>query len=184
LVTNLGDYVSYSVKPNFKQLGPRFGKDVKGIARALAAVDPEEIVVLIGQHGYYELQGKEGTQRFTSDELDIKTHPKEGFVFQSDGTHGVALDLHITPELRAKGIAREVIRAIQDLRKAKGLAVEDRIRLQLGTTAEVITSALDLHKDDIAMEVLATSVALVGESDASDELLLDEGRVSISIEKA
>jgi isoleucyl-tRNA synthetase len=92
----------------------------------------------------------------------------------------VALDLEITDELRAEGIAREVIRSIQDLRKARGLAVQDRISLSLTSDDPVVTEALKLHGDLIAREVLATDVHANVSGDM-EEVALDEGLVLVGL---
>ncbi|MEA2452540.1 MAG: isoleucyl-tRNA synthetase [Actinomycetota bacterium] len=184
VVSGLADLVSYSVKPNFKALGPRFGARVKDVAAALGAADARSVVESIEGTGEAQITLGGKSETLTRDELDVRVEGREGFSLVQDGPYGVALDLEITDELRAEGIAREVVRAIQDLRKAKGLAVEDRITLRLGADDPVITGALEAHRDFVAREVLATEFELTGSVPDADEVALDEGVVHVSLEKS
>ena len=183
IVSGLAELVTYSVKPNFKALGPRFGARVKDVATALSATDARTIVEAVESHGAASIELGGETVALTGEELDIRIEGREGYSLVQDGPYGVALDLEITDELRAEGIAREVVRAVQDLRKSKGLAVEDRITLQLGSSEDVVARALAQHKDLIGSEVLATEVNLQGNVAGADEVALDEGSVRVSLEK-
>nr|MDQ3957735.1 DUF5915 domain-containing protein [Actinomycetota bacterium] len=179
--------VSYTVKPNFKALGPRFGPQVKDVAAALGRADARGVVEALerGSGATIEVDGEHVV--LGHEELDVRVSGREGFSLAQDGPFGVALDLHVTPELEAEGVAREVVRAVQDLRKGTGLAVEDRIELWLGSDDEAVRSALTQHREMIAAEVLATS-ALVGEEPpedaAGDELKLDRGLARIGLRKS
>jgi isoleucyl-tRNA synthetase len=184
VVSGLADLVTYSVKPNFKALGPRFGARVKDVARALSGADARTIVKAVERDGSASLDLDGETVALSCDELDIRIEGREGYSLVQDGPYGVALDLEITDELRAEGIAREVVRAVQDLRKSKGLAVEDRIKLQLGSSEDVVARALAAHRDLIASEVLATDVDLEHTIAGADEVELDEGSVLVSLEKS
>jgi isoleucyl-tRNA synthetase len=184
VVSGLADLVSYSVKPNFKALGPRFGPRVKDVAAALAGADARTIVEAVETTGAATITVGAETIALQSDELDIRVEGRTGYSLVQEAAYGVALDLEVTEELRAEGIAREVVRAIQDLRKAKGFAVEDRIELRLGSSIDAIASALRIHHGFIADEVLATTVTLEAPEGASDDIVLDEGRVSVGIAKA
>jgi isoleucyl-tRNA synthetase len=186
VVSGLADLVTYSVKPNFKALGPRFGAQVKEIAKALAASDARAIVESIEGSGSATITLAGDQVDLSREELDIRIEGREGFSLVQEGAYGVALDLEVDDELRAEGIAREVVRAIQDLRKARGLAVEDRISLELRTSDAVVASALEIHEELIAREVLATTVDRSGEVTRGDgeKVVLDEGTVEIQIAKA
>ncbi|MEA2499040.1 MAG: isoleucyl-tRNA synthetase [Actinomycetota bacterium] len=154
----LEDLITYTIKPNFKVLGPRFGKAMPEVARAIEAADPAEIVGAIEQGGSTMVYVEGDQLMLTADDLDIRIEGREGYSLAREGALGVALDLEISEELAAEGLAREVVRAIQDLRKAAGLAVEDRIELWLSTEDEAARTALERHEDYIAGEVLATTV--------------------------
>ena len=140
----LEELVSYTVKPNFRALGPRFGADMKKVAAAIGKADPAELVASIEGTGSAELSVDGGMVTLTGDELDIRIEGREGFSLAREGAYGVALDLDITPELLDEGVAREVVRAIQDLRKSSGLAVEDRIELWLDWDSEESAARFEL----------------------------------------
>jgi isoleucyl-tRNA synthetase len=188
----VGELVTYTVKPSFKALGPRFGAQVKDVAAALARADARALVEALEQHGEATLEIGGEHVALRRDELDVRVSGREGFSLAQDGPYGVALDLHVTPELAAEGVAREVIRAVQDLRKSSGLAVEDRIELWLTSDDAELEDALRAHEAMIAKEVLATSVTRgdapgwVGDAPeaAADEVRLDRGFARVGLRKA
>ena len=154
----VAELVSYTVKPNFKTLGPRFGPRVKSVAQAVAASDPAQIVHAIENEGVVHVDVEGEQVSLTRDDLDVRVEGREGFALVQDGPYGVALDIEITPGLRSEGTAREIVRAVQDLRKESGLAVEDRIVLWIDPAAPAVAAALDGFERSIAEEVLATEV--------------------------
>ncbi len=156
--SHVGELVSYTVKPNFKTLGPRFGSRVKSVAQAVAASDPAAVVAAIEGDGSFHLDVDGDQVSLTRDDLDVRVEGRQGFSLVQEGAYGVALDLDITPELLAEGVAREVIRGVQELRKSSGLAVEDRIELWLQADDDPVRAALETHQESIADEVLATRV--------------------------
>ena len=178
----LQELVTYSVRPNFKLLGPRFGARVKDVARALSAADAHALTDSLEATGAAVVHVDGEPLSLSTDELDVRIEGREGFSLAREGAYGVALDLELDAELIAEGIAREVVRAVQELRKASGLAVADRIELWLESDDEAVTRALDQHRDAIAAEVLATRVK-VNESPAPEthatELGLDQGSARI-----
>jgi isoleucyl-tRNA synthetase len=91
-----------------------------------------------------------------ADEVIITETPREGWAVASEAGASMALDLHLTPELRRAGLAREAIRLIQDARKSSGLEVSDRIELRYHATDDELAAALDEHRALVADEVLAT----------------------------
>ena len=182
----LEDLVTYTVKPNFKALGPRFGSQVKAVAAALGQADPAEIVATLENGDVYELQVGGTRAELGADDLDIRIEGREGFSLARESAYGVALDLELTEELIGEGIAREAVRAIQDLRKSSGLAVEDRIALWLNWSEEAVGAALRYHSSTVSAEVLAEETHLGEEpaGDASvDRLSLEQGDVVIGLRK-
>jgi isoleucyl-tRNA synthetase len=152
----LEELVSYSVKPRFNVLGPRFGSRVKEVATALARSDAHALVAELESAGSITLTVGGESVTLGADDLDVRVEGREGFSLVQEGAYGVALDLDLTPELKAEGAAREVVRATQELRKASGLEVEDRIELWLAADGE-LGAALADHEEFIAGETLATS---------------------------
>jgi isoleucyl-tRNA synthetase len=180
----LEDLVSYSVKPRFNTLGPRFGPRVKEVARALTEADAHALVAELEARDSVALflEGEEVS--LTRDDLDIRVEGREGFSLVQEGAYGVALDLDLTPELRAEGAAREVVRATQDLRKTSGLAVEDRIQLWLSGAGE-LADAMRAHEDFIAGETLATAThhGPPPANAAATTVAVDGGVVEVGLQK-
>jgi isoleucyl-tRNA synthetase len=116
----------------------------------------------------------------------VRVSGREGFSLAQDGPYGVALDLDVTPELAAEGAAREVVRAVQDLRKSSGLAVEDRIDLWLSSGDDEVAAALRTHGDMIAREVLAvrTELTAAPAGAAVDDVSLGDGSVRVGLRKS
>ncbi|HEX2296775.1 MAG TPA: isoleucine--tRNA ligase [Actinomycetota bacterium] len=182
----LAELVTYTVKPNFKALGPRFGKQVKDVAAALGAADAHDLVAALERDGAATLEVGDEHVALSREELDVRVSGREGFSLAQDGPYGVALDLDVTPELAAEGAAREVVRAVQDLRKSSGLAVEDRIELWLSTDDEAVVAALRRHGDFVAREVLAVRTELAPPPDgvATDDVALDDQSVRVGLRKS
>jgi isoleucyl-tRNA synthetase len=184
-VRGLEELVSYVVKPNFKSLGPRYGARVKAIAAGLSAMDARSIVRSLEERGSATIDVGGSPIELGSEDLDVRIEGREGFALAQDGAYGVALDVEVDDVLRSEGIAREIVRAVQDLRKSSGLAVEDRIELWL--TSEAHHDALIEHRDFIANEVLATS-AVVGEQPpkgaVADTLSIEGADVTIALRSA
>ncbi len=181
----IGELVSYVVKPNFKALGPRFGAKVRDVAAALAGADAHALVAALESDGTAAVEVGGETVALTRDELDVRVSGREGFSLAQEAHYGVALDLNVTPELVAEGVAREVIRAVQDLRKSSGLAVEDRIELWLASDDDDVARALARHEELIASEVLAVSTATGTAPDgaATDEVRLESGSARVGLRK-
>ena len=183
IARGLEELVDYTLKPNFKTLGPRFGKGVGQIAKALANVDAHAVVreIEAGRPARLSLDGTE--VELTADDLDVRVAGRESFSLAQDGPHGVALDLDLDDELVDEGVAREVVRAVQDLRKTSGLEVEDRIELWLVADQRALGRALERHSDYVASEVLAVSIHLEVPSDtsqlATDTIAVPPGNVTV-----
>jgi isoleucyl-tRNA synthetase len=160
----------FEVKPNYRVLGPRFGKHMPQVAAAIASLDPGRL--RDGGRAGINFDGKE--HEIGPDEVQIVLQPLEGYQVERSGTHAVALNLELDDELRREGLAREVVHAIQAARKAAGLNVEDRIALTLGGDAELL-AATRAHEDYVAGETLATSVTYDG-ADADAARSEIEGR--------
>jgi isoleucyl-tRNA synthetase len=167
VASGLEELVDYTLKPNFKTLGPRYGKRVGEIAGVLGQSDAHAIVRAIEEQGRARLSLGDSEVELTGEDLDIRVAGREGFSLAQDGPHGVALDLDLSDDLIAEGVAREVVRAVQDLRKSSGLEVEDRIALWLAAEEAGVRRALETHADAIASEVLATALHLESPADAA-----------------
>ncbi|MEI8057574.1 MAG: isoleucine--tRNA ligase [Actinomycetes bacterium] len=170
-----GDLVDVSVKANFRALGKRFGSATPTVAEAIAATDAEALVqALRGGQASVEVDG--APVSLTADDVIITETPRVGWAVASDSGETVALDLEVTPALRRAGLAREMVRLIQDARKSAGFAVSDRISVWWRATDTDLADALREHGSMVADEVLATTFD-EGASDGvldTDVALVDE----------
>jgi isoleucyl-tRNA synthetase len=150
-----GELVTYTVKPQFRSLGRRFGASTQAVAAAVGAADPALLAQAV-QAGTASVEVPSlGTVELTADDVIVTQTPLEGWGVATVGGETVALDLAVTPALRAEGWAREVVRLVQDARKSDGLDVTDRIALRWSAADPDLAAALNACRDMIAGEVLA-----------------------------
>ena len=123
------DLVDHTAKGNFRALGKRFAKDTPRVAAAIADADAEALATALAADGRATVQLDGAPVEVLSEEVIVSERPREGWSVVNEQGETVALDLEITPELRRAGLAREVIRAIQEARKGAGFEVSDRITL-------------------------------------------------------
>jgi isoleucyl-tRNA synthetase len=152
-----GDLVDHAAKGNFRTLGRRFGKRTPAVAAAVAAADAARMAAELeaGDATTVEVDGE--SVALSADEVVITERPREGWSVVNDQGETIALDLDMTPELVRAGLAREVIRLVQEARKASGFDVADRITLAWSGSGDV-AAALEEHLDLVAGEVLAVEV--------------------------
>jgi isoleucyl-tRNA synthetase len=151
--------VDVSVKANFRALGKRFGKQTPLVAEAITAADPTALVGALRGGDPLVLEVAElGHVTIGEDEVVVTETPREGWAVATESGESVALDLHIDDNLRRAGLAREIVRTLQEGRKNAGLDVSDRIRVWWSTDDEDVRLALADHGDAIATEVLAVEV--------------------------
>jgi isoleucyl-tRNA synthetase len=156
-VTEEAELVRYEVKPNYRALGPRFGKRMPQVAAAVQALDPAHVAKVMAGGGEVGISVDGGEHSLTPDEVTLALQPLEGYEVEAEAGHAVALQLELDDELRREGLAREIVHAVQNARKEAGLEITDRIELTLGGDSELIEAARE-HQPYIAGEVLATSV--------------------------
>ena len=149
-----GDLVDYTVKPNFRALGKRFGSGTPQVAQTIAAADPAWIASEIAAHGEFVLPFH---QKFSADDVLITERPRAGWSVVGEQGETIALDVELTDELIRAGWVREVIRGVQELRKNSGLDVSDRIRLSWAGTGDQGAAVL-AASEQIAAEVLAVEM--------------------------
>jgi isoleucyl-tRNA synthetase len=160
-VSEEADLVSYAVKPNYRSLGPRFGKRMPQVAAAVAALDPVHVAKVMADGGEVGISIDGDDHTIGPDEVTLALQPLEGYEVEAEAGHAVALQLELDDELRREGLAREIVHAVQNARKAAGLDISDRIELSLGGDDELIAAARE-HASYVRGEVLATSVAYDG----------------------
>ncbi|MGU9938384.1 isoleucine--tRNA ligase [Empedobacter brevis] len=170
-----------SIKPNFKTLGPKFGKEMKAISAATAELTNEQIVKL-EQSGQIDLLIDNKTLTLDLEDFEIATKDIPGWTVASNSTLTVALDLQLTDELIHEGVARELVNRIQNLRKETGLEVTDKIILNLKND-ESIVNAVEQNKDYICSETLAEDLVLQGEVANGTEVEINGLMTQIAITK-
>jgi isoleucyl-tRNA synthetase len=164
----------FELKPNYRSLGPRFGKQMPQVAAAIASLDPARLRA--GERVGVHVDGHE--HEIGPDDVLMTLQPLEGYQVERSGTHAVALNLELDDELRREGLAREVVHAVQGARKDAGLNVEDRIALSLAGDDELLEAAR-AHEDYVARETLATSVSYDGAVGPAADIEGRELRISV-----
>jgi len=173
-----GEYFEHQVRPNLPVLGPKYGSDVGRIQRALAQADKALIARAVAAGHTVPLDGF----ALEPNELLVTTTGKPGYAVAEEAGYVVAVSTEITPELADEGLAREIVRHVQELRKNAGLEISDRIRLHYDGDAD-IARVLESWRDYISSETLAQSITPgAGSGFAADEVI-DGHKVRIAVEK-
>jgi isoleucyl-tRNA synthetase len=168
----------FELKPNYRALGPRFGKQMPQVAAAIAALDPSRLRA--GGRAGINVEGQD--HELGPDDVQLVLQPLDGYQVERSGTHAVALNLELDDGLRREGLAREVVHAVQAARKNAGLNVEDRIELTLGGDEELL-DATRAHEEYVAGETLATSVAYDGAANDAQPAEIEGRRLEISVSR-
>lgn len=170
-----------SIKPNFKTIGPKYGKQMKAIAALVAQFDQQAIAgVELNQGWSGEIDGEQIV--LDSQDFEIRAEDIPGFLVASEYGLTVALDNTITDELRREGIARELINRVQNLRKDSGLEVTDRIALTVDCAME-LQVAIAQNQEYVCNEVLATSISFGTYENAVVIDLMEEADAKIGLSK-
>ena len=169
------------VKCDFKKMGPKFGKQMKAVAAAVAEMSQEAIAEL-EKNGSYTLQ-LDGTD-VVGEAADVEIFSEDipGWLVANEGKLTVALDVTVTEELRREGIARELVNRIQNIRKSSGLEITDKIKITLSKNQQT-DDAVNEYKDYICNQVLGTSLTLTDEVENGTELNFDDFSLYVSVVK-
>ena len=182
LLTDGAGMLVKSIKPNFKTIGPKYGKQMKAIAGLVAGFTQEDIASVEQNLGWTgEIDGT--TIELDMADFEINAQDIPGWLVASEGGITVALDITLSPELKAEGIAREVVNRIQNMRKDSGFEVTDRIVVQIQTT-DVITDAIKQFEQYICTEVLANSIQFTALAEGQQEAIESEGDTVFNITKS
>jgi isoleucyl-tRNA synthetase len=168
---------SYEVVPNYRTLGPRFGKNMPQAAAAIEALDAPGVATALREDRPVAVSVAGHDHLLSADDLELRMQPLDGYQLEREGGHAVALDLHVDESLRREGLAREVVRAIQLARQGAGLEVSDRIDLALGGDDQLLEAARE-HEVFVSGETLAVSVRY--DLDATTDPTTIEGRTLYS----
>ena len=171
------DLIVKQIKPNFKTLGAKLGKDMKAVASEIQNFSSEQIANL-EKEGKTMVAGHE----ITLNDVEILAKDIPGWTITSEGKITVALDLTITDELKSEGIAREFINRVQNLRKDKGFDLMDKITIQLENSCP-FKNQIEENLEYISSEVLANKIEFIASLTSSDEIEIDDVRFKINIIK-
>ena len=165
------------IKPNFKTLGSRLGKDMKVVGNEINNLSAEQISSL-EREGKIDIQGYE----ITLNDVEISTKDIPGWTVTSDGKTTVALDLKMTDELKSEGIAREFINRIQNLRKEKDFDLTDRINIVLEENTPFLEQ-IKQNETYISSEVLSNKIEIVSSLSNFNEIDIDDINFKVNVEK-
>jgi isoleucyl-tRNA synthetase len=181
-VSEADELGSYEVKPNYRTLGPRFGKAMPQVAAAIEALDPLRVAAALreGRTVGVNIEGQE--HELGPEDLQLALQPLDGYQLESEGSHAVALDMALDDELRREGVARDIVRAVQLARQSAGLEVSDRITLALGGDEDLLDAAR-AFEPYLAGETLAVSVAYGGDSEG-EAATVDGRELRIAVTRA
>lgn len=176
------DFTSYSFKPQLKTVGPKYGKQLGAIKKALLEVNGNEAMDTLNEAGAltFTFDGTEVV--LTKEDLLIDTAQTEGYVSEGDNTITVVLDTNLTPELLAEGFVRELISKIQTMRKEAGFEVMDHI-LVYSKGNEKIAGILKDHEEEVKSEVLAKDIILETPAGYVKEWSINGENVTLGVEK-
>jgi isoleucyl-tRNA synthetase len=180
-VTEEAELVSYAVRPNYRALGPRFGKRMPQVSAAIEALDAVRVAQVMADGGEIGISIGGDEHTLGPEEVTLALQPLEGYEVEAEAGHAVALQLELDDELRREGLAREIVHAVQNARKEAGLEITDRIELALGGDDDLLAAA-KAHEAYVAGEVLATSVAYEGAGGAAAKIDGRELRIGIARE--
>jgi isoleucyl-tRNA synthetase len=178
-ITDTSGIISKKIKPNFKALGPKVGKDMKVVAEALSSLSQQDI-------NRFESEGKidipNTSYQIIVDDVEIVAEDVPGWQVANIGALTVALDITINEELKQEGISRELVNRIQNMRKDQGFEVTDKIKVQV-KEHPYVSDALKNNLSYICAEILADSLELVNELDGGEVVNIDEHELMILIKK-
>ena len=181
LLEDASDILVKKIKPNFKALGPRFGKDMKLISNIIQKLQEKDIKK-IEEKGVLEIEINGKSIRLQADDVEITSQDIEGWLVANQGAMTVALDVTISDTLKAEGIARELVNRIQNLRKDSGFQVTDRIEVFLQAD-ESLDDAIRLNLDYIKIETLTDNLQLVPQLNKGIEISFDAVNSKLHIQK-
>jgi isoleucyl-tRNA synthetase len=173
----------FELKPNYRTLGPRFGKDMPKVAGAVAGLDADRAAATLRDGGEVHVAIDGRDHPLGADDISLALQPLDGYEVERAGTHAVALNLELDDDLRREALAREIVHAVQNARKDAGLEVQDRISLTLGGD-DVLLDAVRAHEAYVTGETLATALDLGSDANGGATAELEGRTLSIGVVRA
>ena len=171
------------VKPDFKKLGPKFGKTMKAAAAAITSMSQQDIASL-EKNGNITLNVDGNDAVIEAIDVEIISEDIPGWLVANEGNITIALDVTITDELKQEGIARDIVNRVQNIRKSRDYDITDKISLVFAPNADT-DAAINSYSDYIARQVLATNITIgdINGAEGVETLEIDEIKVDVSITK-
>ena len=183
-VDNAAGILVKRVKPDFKKLGPRYGKIMKQLAATIASMSQPDIIEFEKNGTFtFEIDGQQAT--IEASDVEIISEDIPGWLVANEGNLTVALDITVTDELRREGIARELVNRIQNIRKTSGFDITDKIDVYIASNGET-DLVVEEYRDYMSRQVLANTFEILGtlSGEAVTELDFDTFKVNIRIVKS
>ena len=178
-VSEEAELVTYEVRPNYRSLGPRFGKLMPQAAAAVQALDPASVAEAVAGERKVGIQVNGAEHELEPDDVTLVLQPLDGYQVEAESGRAVALALELDDELRREGLAREIVHAVQNARRDAGLEITDRIELRLGGDPELLDAAR-AHEEYVAGETLARSVSYDAQDGGATRIEGRELAISVS----
>ncbi len=182
-VDNTEGILVKKIKPDFKKLGPRYGKIMKALAATIQQMSQEEINAF-EKAGTYTLQVNGETAVIERADVEIISEDIPGWLVANEGRLTVALDITVTDDLKKEGLARELVNRIQNIRKSNGFDITDKVNIRIASTPDS-DAAIQAYKEYISNQVLANSIEITSDPiDNATSLDLEEFTLDIAVVKA
>jgi isoleucyl-tRNA synthetase len=181
LIDDASGMLVKTIKPNFKVLGPKFGKDMRFVGQAIQNLTQEDIAI-IEKQGEITLNINEKVVNLTVNEVEITSQDIEGWLVANQGGLTVALDVTITDDLRKEGNARELINRVQNLRKESGFDVTDKIKLIIQKNV-ILERSIEANEDYVKTETLTSELVFEELVEKGTEIAFDDVSTKILIQK-
>ncbi|MBT8317475.1 MAG: isoleucine--tRNA ligase [Lutibacter sp.] len=181
LIDDASGILVKTIKPNFKVLGPKFGKDMRFVAQAIQNLTQDDIAT-VEKQGEISLKINENVVNLTLNEVEIASQDIEGWLVANQGNLTVALDVNITDDLRKEGNARELVNRVQNLRKESGFDVTDKIKLIIQNN-EILEQSVKANEQYIKTETLTKELVFEDIVEKGIEIAFDDVNTKILIEK-
>lgn len=160
------EYITYSVLPDLKRLGPRLGKRLPSLRKKLAEIDADKMLADLKAEGRVSIDLPDGPIELDEEDIQVRLQAKEGWAAAEGQTVVVVLSTELTDELIREGLARELVRAVQDRRKEMGCEFTDRIEIGIVTESQELQAAIEQFREYISSETLALEIKFESLADA------------------